>query len=199
MEDDDNLDRIEQILGYHFFERQHLIRALTHPAYANELIQQNMICMDQEAYSTLGDAVLKTSLILFLMEKGFQGKGAITQAKETIEDNRSLAKVGRRLKIKRFIRVGRGEKDLWRSGEETILADTMEALIGAIFLDSDTGFGVVKQCIGSWFEPELRKVKKEQPEEQKGKSAGPVSPPPVSSRREPPRAAKRPWRRSSKQ
>jgi len=198
MEDDDNLDRIEQILGYHFFERQHLIRALTHPAYANELIQQNMICMDQEAYSTLGDAVLKTSLILFLMEKGFQGKGAITQAKETIEDNRSLAKVGRRLKIKRFIRVGRGEKDLWRSGEETILADTMEALIGAIFLDSDTGFGVVKQCIGSWFEPELRKVKKETPEETKVNVTAKVSHPKVSSRREPPRAAKRPWRRSSK-
>ena len=78
--------------------------------------------------------------------------------KEPVEKNETLAKVGKRLKIKRFIRLGRGEKELMRLGEETILADTVEALIGAIFLDSDAGFGVVKQCIGLWFEPELKKI-----------------------------------------
>jgi ribonuclease-3 len=155
--DDDELAGIERILGYHFFEPQHLIRALTHPAYANELLQQNTRCMDQEAYSTLGDAVLKTGLILFLMERGLTTKGEITQAKEELESNVSLARIGVRIRIRSYIRLGRGAKDLWRSGEETILADTLEALIGAIFLDSDAGFGVVRQCIGKWFEPELKK------------------------------------------
>ena len=158
--DADDRAEIEQILNYHFFEPQHLIRALTHPAFANELLQQNKRCMDQEAYSTLGDAVLKTGLILYLMEKGLETKGGITVNKEPVEKNETLAKVGKRLKIKRFIRLGRGEKELLRLGEETILADTVEALIGAIFLDSDAGFGVVKQCIGLWFEPELKKIKK---------------------------------------
>lgn len=158
--DPDDRAEIEQILNYHFFEPQHLIRALTHPACAHELLQQNKRCMDQEAYSTLGDAVLKTGLILYLMEKGLETKGDITLNKEPIEKNETLAKVGKRLKIKRFIRLGRGEKELMRLGEETILADTVEALIGAIFLDSDAGFGIVKQCIGHWFEPELKKVKK---------------------------------------
>ncbi|HNX18025.1 MAG TPA: ribonuclease III domain-containing protein [Methanoregula sp.] len=162
MEKKDDLNGIETILGYHFFEQQHLIRALTHPAYANELIQKNRICLTQEAYSTLGDAVLKTSLILFLMEKGIQDKGAITRTKEQLEDNCSLAQVGRRMKIKRFIRLGRGEKDLWHSGEDTILADTVEAIIGAIYLDSDAGLGVVRQCIGKWFEPELSRIKKDE-------------------------------------
>ena len=156
MEKKDDLLAIERIIGYHFFEPQHLIRALTHPAYANELIQKNRICLTQEDYRPLGDAVLKTSLILFLMEKGLQEKGSITQTKEQLEDNTSLAKIGRRLKIKKFIRLGRGEKELWRSGEETILADTIEAIIGAIFLDSDAGLGVVRQCIGIWFEPEAQ-------------------------------------------
>ena len=155
--DDNDLTKIEQILGYHFFERQHLIRALTHPAYANELLQQNTWCMDQEAYSTLGDAVLKTSLILFLMERGYNSKGEITQAKEDLESNVSLARIGLRLRVRSYIRLGHGAKDLWRSGEETILADTLEALIGAIYLDSDAGLGVVRQCIGKWFEPELKK------------------------------------------
>ena len=158
--DADDRAEIEQILSYHFFEPQHLIRALTHPACAHELLQQNKRCMDQEAYSTLGDAVLKTGLILYLMEKGLETKGEITVNKEPVEKNETLAQIGKRLKIKRFIRMGRGEKELLRLGEETILADTVEALIGAIFLDSDAGFGVVKQCIGLWFEPELKKIKK---------------------------------------
>jgi len=153
--DEFNRVEIETIIGYHFFEEQHLLRALTHTAYANEIFRQNRKVMDQEAYSTLGDAVLKTALILFLMEKGYQTKGEITRKKESLESNVSLARIGKRLKIKKFIRLGKGAKGLWKSGEETILADTIEAITGAIFLDSDAGFGVVKQCIGSWFEPEL--------------------------------------------
>ena len=186
--DQEQISEIERILGYHFFEKQHLIRALTHPAYANELLQQNKRCMDQMAYSTLGDAVLKTGLILFLMEKGLQSKGQITQEKEQLEDNPTLAKIARRLRIRKFIRLGRGEKGLWRDGEETILADTMEALIGAIFLDSDGGLGVVKQCIESWFEPELKQVKKEEPAKKVRKPA--FTPPRASSRRGLPRAGK---------
>ena len=173
MEKKDDLQAIERIIGYHFFEPQHLIRALTHPAYANELIQKNRIYLTQEAYSTLGDAVLKTSLILFLMEKGLQEKGSITQTKEQLEDNISLAKIGRRLKIKKFIRLGRGEKDLWQSGEEKILADTMEAIIGAIFLDSDAGLGVVRQCVGTWFEPELTQIRLGNTSKKKVKSSHP--------------------------
>jgi ribonuclease-3 len=186
--DQKDITEIEQIIGYHFFEKQHLIRALTHPAYANELLQQNKRCMDQMAYSTLGDAVLKTSLILYLMEKGIQSKGQITQEKERLEDNPTLAKIAQRLRIRKYIRLGRGEKGLWRDGEETILADTMEALIGAIFLDSDAGLGVVKQCIEIWFEPELNRVKKEDIKEKKKKRA--FNPLPASSRRGPPRAGK---------
>ena len=192
MEKRNDLNDIEQITGYHFFERQHLNRALTHPACANELLQQDKICLDQEAYSTLGDAVLKTVFILFLMEKGLQTKGAITQNKEQLEDNISLAKVGRRLKIRPFIRLGRGEKELWKNGEETILSDTVEALIGAIFLDSDAGLGIVRQCIAVWFEPELRRVKKGKEVKRK------VTPAPASSRRGVPRGKKgappRPWK-----
>ena len=194
----DEADRaeIEQILGYHFFEKQHLIRALTHPAYANELLQQKTLLMDQMAYSTLGDAVLKTGLILFLMEKGIQTKGGITQEKEQLEDNVTLAKVARRLRIKKFIRLGRGEKGLWRDGEEKILADTMEALIGAIFLDSDAGFGVVKQCIGTWFEPELKRVKKEKVTQEKPNVL--ISYRPSSSRHEASRGRKPASRSRSK-
>ncbi|ABS55126.1 ribonuclease III [Methanoregula boonei 6A8] len=193
MEKKENLAELERIIGYHFFEQQHLIRALTHSAYANEVIQKNRICLTQDAYSTLGDAVLKTSLILFLMEKGLQEKGAITRAKEQLEDNASLAQIGRRLKIRRFVRLGRGEKDLWKSGEDTILADTVEAIIGAVYLDSDASLGVVRQCIGAWLEPELARVRREEPPREK------VRVPPFSiSRRARPRGTKRRSQQSSK-
>jgi hypothetical protein len=61
--------------------------------------------MDQMAYSTLADAVLKTRLTLFLMEKGIQTKGDITQEKEKLEDTITLVKGARRLRIKKFIRL----------------------------------------------------------------------------------------------
>jgi len=67
---------------------------------------------DQVAYSTLGDAVLKTGLILFLMDKRFQTKGGITHENEKLEDNISLAKVACGLCIRKFLRLGRGEKGL---------------------------------------------------------------------------------------
>lgn len=104
-----------------FFEPQHLIRALTHPAYANEQLQQKTLLMDQMAYSTLGDAVLKTALILFLMEKGIQTRGGITQEKEQLEDNITLAKVARRFRIRKFIRLGCGEEKpvAGQRGEDT--------------------------------------------------------------------------------
>ena len=108
--DADDRAEIEQILGYHFFEKQHLIRALPHPAYANEQLQQKTLLMDQMAYSTLGDAVLKTGLILFLMEKGIQTKGGITQEKEQLEDNITLAKVACRLRIKKTSGWAAGRK-----------------------------------------------------------------------------------------
>ena len=176
MPGNDELEELERILGYFFFEREHLRRALTHPAYANELLQQNRQCMDQEAYSTLGDAVLKTGLILFLMEKGMQSASEITRTKESLESNVELAKVGRRLNIRKFIRLGRGAQGLIESGEETILADTLEALTGAIFLDSDAGFGVVRQCMGKWFEPELNVLrhdgKRTEPAKKTGQKKG---------------------------
>jgi dsRNA-specific ribonuclease len=51
-----------------------------------------------------------------------------------------------------------------------ILADMLEALVGgAIFLDSDAKFGVFRQCISTWFEPELKRVKKEKPVSEKTK------------------------------
>ena len=51
--------RSSRYSGTIFFKKQHLLRALTHPAYANELLQQKILLMGQVAYSTLGDAVIK--------------------------------------------------------------------------------------------------------------------------------------------
>ena len=107
------------------------------------------------------------------------------QEKEQLGDTITLANTTHRLRIKKFIRIGRGEKGLWCNGKDTILADTLEALIGAIFLDSDAGFGVVKQCIGTWFESELKQVKKEKTAREKTKVL--LSPPPSSARHGAPR------------
>ncbi|MDD1683665.1 MAG: hypothetical protein LUO98_07510 [Methanoregula sp.] len=55
------------------------------------------------------------------------------QEKEQLGDTITLANTTHRLRIKKFIRIGRGEKGLWCNGKDTILADTLEAL-GRSFL-----------------------------------------------------------------
>jgi hypothetical protein len=76
--DADDRPEIEQMLGDHFFEKQHLIRSLTHPACAKEQLQQKTLLMDQMVYSTPGDAIFKTELILVLMKKGIPATRGIT-------------------------------------------------------------------------------------------------------------------------
>jgi hypothetical protein len=75
-----------------------------------------------------------------------------------------------------------------------IRADPPESLIRAIFPDSDTGFGVVKQCIGTWSEPELKRVKKEK--SASGKTKVLFTPSPLSSSRHGAPRGRRPGSRS---
>jgi dsRNA-specific ribonuclease len=112
--------------------------------------------MDQVACSTPGDAVFNNRSDPIPHGERDPDQGRHHAGKEQLENNTTLVKVVRRLRIMNFIGLDRGKKGLKRDGE-----DTIEALIGAIFLNSDAGFGVVKQCIGTWSEPELKRVKKE--------------------------------------
>ncbi|MCZ7355414.1 MAG: hypothetical protein O8C66_01970 [Candidatus Methanoperedens sp.] len=139
----------EEILGYSFKNEYYLNRALTRKAYANELKQQNKECEDQEIYRTLGDAVLKLALVDLLIKSGCNTRDEITSKKKDLEREEGLAEIGRQLGIGPAIKLGVGEKKQRADEEPKVLAETLEALIAAIYYDG--GFDAAKAVIGKWF------------------------------------------------
>ena len=140
---------IEETLGYSFSDKNLLNRALTRKAYALEQKQQNQDCEDQEVFRILGDAVLKTVLVDLLIKSGCETRDEITSKKKALEREEALAKIGRDFSIGPFIKLGVGEEKQRASEEPKVLAETLEALIGAIYFDG--GYDVSKDVIAKWF------------------------------------------------
>lgn len=140
---------IEDALGYTFSNKNLLNRAFTRKAYANEQKQQNIDCEDQEIFRTLGDAVLKTVLVDRLIASGYKTREEITNRKMELESVEGLARISRELGIGASIKLGLGEKKQKANEKQYVLAETLEALIGAIYLDG--GYDIAKETIIRWF------------------------------------------------
>jgi ribonuclease-3 len=141
---------IEEALGYTFSNKSLLERALTRKAYALEQKQQNIECEDQEIYRTLGDAVLKTVLIDILIKSGVNSRGEITSRKKSLEREEGLAEVSKLIGIGPVLKLGKGEEKQKADEEPYVLAETFEAVIGAIYLDG--GFEACRETIKKLFE-----------------------------------------------
>ncbi|NOR77791.1 MAG: nickel pincer cofactor biosynthesis protein LarB [Methanophagales archaeon] len=136
---------IEENIGYSFVDKSILNRALTRKAYALEQRQRNQACEDQEIFRTLGDAVLKAVLVDLLIKSGCKTRDEITRKKIELEREESLAKIGRELGIGESIMLGVGEKKQRANEEPYVLAETFEAVIGAIYLDG--GYDTAEKII----------------------------------------------------
>jgi ribonuclease-3 len=138
---------------------------LTHPTFAYEQHQKEKTSkyLDQQVYSTFGDAILKTILIDLFMERKMSTKGIITIKKQGFESDLMLAEVGKRLKLIELdlIKFGKGGKNQAVQGEQTFLADTVEAIIAAVFIDSGYSYKKTKRCVQRLFKSELEKLEKE--------------------------------------
>lgn len=157
---------LEDRLGHTFKDRKELYRALTHPTFSKEEKERPVgarDCPQQETYATLGDAVLKAGFVWVLMENGLKTKGDITIKKADWEKNLKLAKVGKRLRLLEdnliWHRMGKGEE--LEKGKITLCSDTVEALIGAIFVDTDHSLPETKICISKIFAPELQEMERD--------------------------------------
>lgn len=140
---------IEVCLDYTFNNPVLLERALTRRAFANEQGQRGITSVDQEIFCTLGDAVLKTVLIDLLIKNGVSTPDMITRRKIEMEREENLAAIGRKIQIGPYIRLGKGEA-MQNAGEQPyVLAETLEAIIGAIFLDG--GYSSAEERIKEWF------------------------------------------------
>ncbi len=152
MDSDIDFSKLEDELGFTFLKKEHRTRALTRRAYAKEEEdkQKERRWKHQEAYCVLGDAVLKTILSDRLIEKGCETRKDITETKKEYESQVGLSKVAKKKRIGRFILKGVGEKKQNADKQPRVQAETLEALIGAMFLDR--GYKKTKKAVLKWFE-----------------------------------------------
>ncbi len=136
-------DDLQQRLGYAFREPALLQLALTHPSVAHE---QGSPLQTNQRLEFLGDAVLQLVLTRELYDKfpAF-GEGPLTKARAKLVNRRTLAERARNLGLGQYLIVSRGEEMHGGRERPSALADTYEALLGAVFLDG--GFEAAREFI----------------------------------------------------
>jgi len=130
----DELTALEDILGYHFEDRGLLRQALQHSSYVNE--KRELELEDNERLEFLGDAVLDLVITHMLMGHFPQTReGDLSRMRATIVNESQLADVAQRLNLGQHLLLGKGEALSHGEEKSSILADALEAVFAAVYLD----------------------------------------------------------------
>lgn len=133
-------EELESLLGYRFRDRELLLRALTHKslrAESSEDVQHN------ELLEFLGDSILGflASEFVFRLVPGAR-EGDLSRLKAHLVSASRLHGVAVALDLGRFLRLGKGEEQSGGRQKKAILADALEALLAAIYLDAGPAVGL---------------------------------------------------------
>ena len=133
--DNDKISALEERIGYSFKNRELLLTALTHSSYANE---RRGGCECYERLEFLGDSVLGfvTAGFLYRVEPKIP-EGRMTRLRAELVCEQNLHGVALTLGIRDCMRLGRGEETSGGRDRVSVLADMVESIIAAIYLDSD--------------------------------------------------------------
>ena len=153
-----NFSEFEKNIGVNFSDKTLLKQAFTHRSYLNENRKTNL--EHNERLEFLGDAVLELIVTAHLYEKyPTYNEGEMTSLRSALVNANTMAEVASKIKMNDFMLLSRGEaKDVGRA-RQYILANAIEALIGAIFLDQ--GYQTAEKFVGEQLFPLLPKIIKE--------------------------------------
>ena len=128
------MEKLEEKIGYSFKDKSLLQTALTHSSYANEKHDRSL---SYERLEFLGDSILGlvTAEFLYSHEPALP-EGRMTRLRAELVCEASLKKVAEELGIGEYMRLGKGEERSGGRGRASILADMVESVIAAIYLDS---------------------------------------------------------------
>ncbi len=129
-----DINRFEKQIGYTFRDKALIYQAFTHSSFVNE--QKINKRPDYERLEFLGDAVLEMISSAFLFRSFPEKKeGEMSKMRATLVCEGALAYDAEALGIREYIQFGKGEEATGGRNKESIIADVMEAIIGALFLD----------------------------------------------------------------
>jgi len=135
------LAKLENLIGHRFSKPELLERAVTHRSWAHENMdgatEAELRELDNETFEFVGDSVLGLAIAeeLFLRHPKL-GEGDLTLMKHRLVSTSSLADTADRMKLGDFIRFGKGEERTGGRAKRALLANTLEAVIAAVFFDA---------------------------------------------------------------
>lgn len=145
-----NIKGLETTLGYRFKSRAVLERALTHASTRSDQSKGE----DNERLEFLGDRVLGLAIAELLIERDPKAsEGALARRFNRLVRKETCARVGRSINLGPLMVLSSAEDDSGGRDKDTILADAIEALLAAIFLEA--GFAVVRDVIRLLWSPLL--------------------------------------------
>ena len=156
-----DLSSLEKVLGYEFSDLALLKRAVTHRSWAHENLpgktDEDIRDAQNESLEFVGDSVVGLVIAesLYRRNPGLS-EGDLTLMKHHLVSTVTLAEVADELELGAFIRLGRGEAGTGGRKKPAILADTLEAIIAAVFFDG--GYNAASDCVNRLFARKLEKA-----------------------------------------
>lgn len=142
------LERLQRRLGYTFKDQELMLLALTHRSHGGQ---------NNERLEFLGDSILNFVAAEVLFQRFPNAReGQLSRLRALLVKGQTLAVVARRFELGDCLRMGSGELKSGGFRRESILADTIEALIGAIYLDA--GMDQVRERILAWLTEEMENL-----------------------------------------
>lgn len=143
-----DLDELQRRIGYQFKQPDRLLLALTHRSYGNQ---------NNERLEFLGDSIVNMVIAEHLYQHFEKAReGQLSRLRARMVKGVTLAEIGREFKLGQYLRLGSGELKSGGFRRESILADAIESIIGAIYLDSD--FYTCREQVLRWFEQRLKRL-----------------------------------------
>ncbi|MEZ8126894.1 ribonuclease III [Vibrio splendidus] len=142
------IDKLERKIGYQFNDTDLIHLALTHRSAAGK---------HNERLEFLGDSILSFVIADDLYHRFPKvNEGDMSRMRATLVRGHTLAELGREFELGDYLKLGPGELKSGGFRRDSILADAVEAIIGAVYLDSDTE--VVRRIILSWYQSRLESI-----------------------------------------
>jgi len=128
------IEQLERQIGVEFKDKNLLIQAMTHSSYANEKKLEKY--QSNERLEFLGDAVLEMVISEFLfLNSPKLAEGELTKTRASLVCEPALSHCARGLELGDYLYLGKGEESTGGRSRDSIISDSLEALIGAIYLD----------------------------------------------------------------
>jgi ribonuclease-3 len=155
------LGKLERIIGHKFSDVELLECAVTHRSWAYENVADdgNGACHDNESLEFIGDSVIGLIVAEQLLRRNPQAnEGNLTLMKHHLVSGSALAELSESLGLGDFLRLGGSEVKSGRK-KQSLLSNTFEAVIGAVFLDA--GYVAARRIVTQLMEDKLKAVKPE--------------------------------------